>query len=331
MKALILAGGLATRLRPLSERVPKSLLPIGNRPFLEHQLRLLALHGVRDVILLTGYLAADFDAFLPRAAALGAAVTVSTETAPLGTAGAARSVLDDLDETTIVFNGDILTDLDLSAFLAMHRERGSLVSIALTHVPDATTYGLVEHDDVGRISAFLEKDPVRGANGGWINAGTYILEPKALAEIPSETRWSFEYQVFPSLLAAGEPLYGFRSEAYWLDIGTRERVLQAHADLAAGRFPGQIDGRIVDAMELPDGTVIEGRCILAHAAVEPGAHLGPDTCIAAGASVGAGARVERSVVYAGARVGARAIVRDSIIGPGAVVVDDAIVEGQIIA
>jgi mannose-1-phosphate guanylyltransferase len=315
MNALILAGGFGTRLRPLTETTPKSLLPIANRPFLEHQLQLLARHGVHRAILLTGYLADDFAGFLPRARALGVDVTVSTEEEPLGTAGAVRSVLDRLDGTTIVFNGDVLTDLDLGDLVNKHRSSGSVLSIALHHVPDASSYGLVECDEDGRILAFLEKDPVKGAAGGWINAGTYVLEPRALRGIPEATEYSFEYQVFPGLLDADEQMLGYQSRSYWLDIGTRERYLQAHSDIANGRFAASVDGRIVGSSRFDDGTEIEGPCILGHAVVEPGAMIGPETCLAAGSRVGADAKVVRSVVLGGAKIGAGAVVVDSIVGP----------------
>jgi mannose-1-phosphate guanylyltransferase len=327
--ALILAGGFGTRLRPLTETTPKSLLPIGNRPFLEHQLALLSRHGIKEATLLTGYRASDFESFVPRAAALGVSVKVSTENKPLGTAGAVRSVLDQLSETTVVFNGDVLTNLDVTAMLDAHRETASILSIALHEVSDATAYGLVDHDDEGRISAFLEKDPQRGANGGWINAGTYVIEPKALADIPADTEWSFEYQVFPGLLEAGERLHAFRSDAYWLDIGTRERYLQAHADLLHRRYSGPTDGRIVASMNLDDGSVIEGPVLLSHAKVHPGAHLGPETSLAAQVEVGPGARVERSVLLAGARVGANAVVLDSIVAAEVAAGDH--IESEIIA
>lgn len=329
MNALILAGGLGTRLRPLTDATPKSLLPIANRPFLEHQLRLLARHGVRTATLLTGYLAADFEAFVPRARALGVDVQVSTETEPLGTAGAVRGVLDRLDGTTIVFNGDVLTDLDLGDFVAEHRAHGAALSIALHHVDDATTYGLVETSEDGRIEAFLEKDPVRGPGGGWINAGTYILEPRTLAGIPAGTEWSFEYQVFPSLLEAGETLLGYRSRSYWLDIGTPGRYRQAHADIAHGRFSTSIDGRIVGSTRFEDGTEIEGPCILGHAIVGPGATIGPETSLGAGSRIGARAKVVRSVVLGGAEVAADAVLEDAIIGPSARIAAGEEVRGEV--
>jgi mannose-1-phosphate guanylyltransferase len=210
MKALILAGGFGTRMRPLTNHVPKSLLPICNRPFLEHQIRLLARHGVTEATLLTGYLPDDFPGFAERMLPYGVRVEISTEQEPLGTAGAVRSKLDELDGTTLVFNGDVLTDLDISELLALHVEKKALVTLALTPVEDARAYGLVPLEQDGRVQAFLEKpaEPV----GGLINAGTYVLEPRALAEIPANTMWSFETQLFPSLLAAGESVYGFPSD-----------------------------------------------------------------------------------------------------------------------
>ena len=322
-----MAGGFGTRLRPLTERIPKSLVPIGNRPFLEHQVRLLAAHGVRRATLLTGYLAADFDAFVPIAARLGVEVTISTESKPLGTAGAARSTLDHLEGTTIVFNGDVLTDLDLTAMLETHRSSGAVLTIALHEVSDASAFGLVEHEPDGRITAFREKDPERGAAGGWINAGIYVLEPSTLAEIPPDTEWSFEYQVFPGLLEGGQRMQAYRSDGYWLDIGTRERYLEAHADLLHRRIEAPVDGRIVGSMTLDDGTEIEAPVLLAHATVEPGAHLGPEASLAAGVRVGAGARIERSVLLGGADIGANAVVLDSIVATAIEVGDH--VEGEI--
>ncbi|HEV2686629.1 MAG TPA: nucleotidyltransferase family protein, partial [Actinomycetota bacterium] len=218
MKSLILAGGFGTRLRPLTDRVPKSLLPICNRPFLEHQLRLLVAHSITDTTLLTGYLGEDFAPFAAQMRTLlGAELHVSTEEKPLGTAGAVRSRLDDLDGTTIVLNGDVLTDLDLSAAAAFHREKGAAVTIVLTPVHDARPYGLVPRDADQRVQAFLEKPKERVA--GDINAGTYVLEPDVLNEVPPDEFWQFEQQLFPSLLEKGVPVYGFLSDSYWLDIG----------------------------------------------------------------------------------------------------------------
>lgn len=331
MKALILAGGFGTRLRPLTDRVPKSLLPICNRPFLEHQIRLLAAHGVTDSTLLTGYLAEDFAPFAQQMrATLGVELHVSTEEKPLGTAGAVRSRLDDLDGATVVLNGDVLTDLDLSEVFAFHREKGAAVTIVLTSVEDARPYGLVPLDDARRVQAFLEKPKELVA--GDVNAGTYIVEPEVLREVPPGEFWQFEQQLFPSLLEEDAPVYGFLSDSYWLDIGTPERYLQAHFDVLSGRARATVEGTIVrEPQTLRDGTTIEPPVLLSHAPVGAGATLGPLTSIAAGSHVGARAHLERSVIHAGAAIGEGAVVRGSIVGRDARVEAGAQLDGAVIA
>ena len=331
MKAVILAGGLGTRLRPLTDHVPKSLLPICNRPFLEHQIRLLAAHDVKEATLLTGYLAGNFASFAAQMrTTLGVELHISTEEKPLGTAGAVRSRLDDLDGTTIVLNGDVLTDLDISAAISFHREKGAAVTIVLTPVEDARPYGLVTLDAGARVHAFLEKP--QDLVAGEINAGTYVLEPAVLRSVPRDTFWQFEQQLFPSLLEQAVPMFGFVSDAYWLDIGTPERYLQAHYDILSGRARATVDGTLVgDPTTLSDGTTIVPPVLLSHAPVGAGATLGPLTSIAAGAHIGASARVERSVVHAGAEIGAGAVVKASIIGHDARVEPGAELDGAVIA
>ncbi|TMK80991.1 MAG: NDP-sugar synthase [Actinobacteria bacterium] len=324
MKSLILAGGLGTRLRPLTDRVPKSLLPICNRPFLEHQIRLLAAYGVTDATLLTGYLAEEMRALL------GIGLRVSTEHKPLGTAGAVRSRLDDLDGTTVVLNGDVLTDLDLGEAIDFHRAKGAAVTIVLTAVDDARPYGLVPLDASNRVEAFLEKPSELVA--GNINAGTYVLEPEVLSEVPPDEFWQFEQQLFPSLLEKHAPIFGFVSDSYWLDIGTPERYLQAHFDVLSGRARASVDGTVVsDSQTMTDGTTIVPPVLLSHAPVGAGATLGPLTSIGPGSHIGAGARVERSVIHAGADIGEGAVLRDSIVGRDARVEPGAELVGAVVA
>lgn len=331
MKSLILAGGLGTRLRPLTDRIPKSLLPICNRPFLEHQIRLLAAYGVTDSTLLTGYLAEDFAPFAQQMRALlGIGLRVSTEHKPLGTAGAVRSRLDDLDGTTVVLNGDVLTDLDLGEAIDFHRAKGAAVTIVLTAVDDARPYGLVPLDASNRVEAFLEKPSELVA--GNINAGTYVLEPEVLSEVPPDEFWQFEQQLFPSLLEKHAPIFGFISDSYWLDIGTPERYLQAHFDILSGRARASVDGTVVsDAQTMTDGTTIVPPVLLSHAPVGPGATLGPLTSIGPGSHIGAGARLERSVIHAGADIGEGAVVRGSIVGRDARVEPGAQLDGAVVA
>lgn len=306
MKALILAGGEGTRLRPLTYTTPKSLLPICNRPFLEHQLRLMRDHGIVEATLLTGYLADAFEPFVARMAEEGISLEVMREEEPLGTAGAVRNVLDRLDGTTVVFNGDVLTDLDLTALVRSHAALDAAVTLTLTPVADAGPYGLVPLDAGGRVEAFVEKPPPDVARlGGLINAGTYVLEPRVLQEVPAGEMWSFERQLFPSLLAAGERVYGFPSDAYWLDIGTPERYLQAHWDVLEGRSRATPVGR-------------RAGVVLLDEKADAGGAAGP-AVLGRGAIAKPGAVLERAVLLPGAIVERGATVRDAVVGPGATV------------
>ena len=309
MKALILAGGEGTRLRPLTYTIPKSLLPICNRPFLEHQLRLMRSHGITEAMLLTGYLADAFDPFVQRMATEGIRLEVVREDKPLGTAGAVRNVLDRFDGATIVFNGDVLTDLDLGALLDAHRTTGAVATLTLTPVADAGPYGLVPLDDDGRVQRFIEKPPPEIARkGGLINAGTYVLEPETLADVPLGEMWSFERQVFPGLLERGAPVYGFASDAYWLDIGTRERYLQAHWDVLAGT------AKTAEPVGERRGGVLLG----------DGAEAPPDAgpaVLGRGARIASGATVHRVVLLEGATVEGGCLLSDVVVEPGYVVVE----------
>lgn len=319
MKALILAGGFGTRMRPLTDVVPKSLLPIANRPFLEHQIQLLAKHGIHDVVLLTGYLPEEFGPFSSQMQqSYGVRVEISTEDKPLGTAGAVRSKLDELDGPTLVFNGDVLTDVDLTALLDLHRSKEAAVTIYLRPVSDATGYGVVPLDGDGRVLEFREKPPPEIARlGGLINAGTYVLDPRVLKRVPGDTFWQFEQNLFPELLADSEPMYGYPSEAYWLDIGTPERYLQANFDVLERKLDAALDGQRFDGEKtLADGTTLYGPMLLHHAPVGPGARLGPLVTIGPGVRIGARARVERSVLHEGAVIGEGTVVIGSIIGRG---------------
>ncbi|GAC1408982.1 MAG: NDP-sugar synthase [Actinomycetota bacterium] len=311
MHAVILAGGEGTRLRPLTYTTPKSLLPICNVAFLEHQLTLLSLHGIKSATLLTGYLAEAFDPFIVHMRAKGFALHVSKEEKPLGTCGAVRSILDRLHETTIVFNGDVLTDLDLTAMLGSHRDRQAVLTIALNPVADAGPYGLVPTDADGRVQQFLEKPPPEIARaGGNINAGTYVLEPSVLEDVPPDEMWSFERQLFPALVGDGARVFGFVSNAYWLDIGTPDRYKQAHWDLIEGRSTFVPDGRD----HARDSVIRASGCMIAaDAKVGPKVSLGPKTTIEDGAFV------TESVLLDGARVERGAHVEGSILGPGATV------------
>jgi mannose-1-phosphate guanylyltransferase len=313
MKAVLLVGGEGTRLRPLTETIPKPLIPLVDRPFLRHVFDHLTRHGVDEVLLSSPYLEEVFAEFLAGSEHVPA-VTWVPEPNPLGTGGAVANAAQGLDETFLVLNGDILTDLDLSALLAHHRAAGAAATIALDAVDDARPYGLVKLDDEGHVREFVEKpaDEVPGL----VNAGTYVLEPGAIQGVAIDRPVSIEREVFPGLIASGAILRGFVSKAYWMDLGTPEKYLQATFDALEGR----IFGLEYAAPHVDPGADVSLR-----------AHLGRWVVAGPGARIGAEAEVEDSVLMAGASVEDRAKVTESLLGPGAVVGAGAIVQGAVLA
>lgn len=234
MKAVILVGGEATRLLPLTCNTPKAMVPVLNIPFLEHVIRYLSKHQIKDIILAQGYLAQPIEDYLGDGSQLGVKLNYVVEDTPLGTAGAVKNAERYLDETFLMLNGDIFTDLDITAMIDLHQERKAKATIALTPVDDPTSYGLIETDAEGRITRFLEKPKRSQVTTNTINAGTYTLEPEILAQMPPQTKISIEREVFPLLLEQGKPVYAYPSSAYWIDMGTPEKYFRLHRDLLSG-------------------------------------------------------------------------------------------------
>jgi mannose-1-phosphate guanylyltransferase len=313
MKAVVLVGGEGTRLRPLTETIPKPLLPFMNRPFLDHVLDYLAGHGIEEVILSSSYMESEFHEFLEGRGG-GPELTWITEPQPLGTSGAVAGARQYLDGTFFVVNGDVLTDLDLDALLSFHRDRRAVATIALTPVDDARPFGLVERDDDGRVLAFREKPTDRIP--GEINAGTYVLEPDVLRRVPEGVMVSIERETYPDLIDRGEPVFAFLSDAYWRDLGTPAAYLAAHLDALEGMVGGQ-------RYERP--LVGEG------AAIDPGASIGQDVVVGPGSSMGPGASVRRAVLHRRVILGEGASVEGSILGPGTVVEPGAVVTDSVLA
>jgi mannose-1-phosphate guanylyltransferase len=299
---------LGTRLRPLTFRRPKQMLPIVNRPMIEHVVEHLAAHGVTDVVLSIGYRPDAFCRAYPDGRCAGATLHYAVEPEPLDTAGAIRFAAEHagISGRFLVLNGDVLTDLDLGAFMAFHEARGAEASIALHRVDDPSRYGVVPTDGDGRVREFIEK-PLGEPPTDLINAGTYVVEPGVLDRIPAGRRVSVERETFPALVA-DRSLYAFEDGCYWIDTGTPREYVQAQVDLIDG-----VRGRPVDGVH-PDAQVSD------DAAVERSA-VGP------GCVVEAGARVEGAVLLAGARVGAGAVVDGSILGEASQVGEDAHVLG----
>ena len=303
MKAVILVGGEGTRLRPLTLTAPKQMLPIMGASMLERVMAQLATHGVDEAVLSLGYLPDRFLEAYPDGECAGVALRYAVEPEPLDTAGAVRFAAEELgiDGTFLVVNGDVLTDLDVTALVAFHRQRGAEGTVALTPVDDPSRFGVVPTDADGRVTAFVEKPPADEAPTNLINAGTYVFEPAFLDRIALGERVSIERSTFPAMEADGV-LHAMADESYWLDTGTPQAYIQAHTD-------------ILDGVRTPSFEV----------AVRVG-----DSVLIPGADVADGANVRRSVVDRGCVIEAGATVTDSVLLPGAVVRADATVAGSIL-
>jgi mannose-1-phosphate guanylyltransferase len=313
VKAVVLVGGEGTRLRPLTETIPKPLIPLVDRPFLDHVLDHLAAHGVEEALLSSPYLEEVFASFLQDRHG-GPRLTWITEPTPLGTAGAVANAAREIGEAFLVLNGDILTDLDLSGVVALHREAGAIATIALALVEDARPYGLVTVSEEGRALEFREK-PQHGIPG-LVNAGTYVLEPEAVRGVRPGRAVSIEREVFPALIDSGAPVQGYVSQDYWRDLGTPESYLRATFDALEGRVKG-----LSYAAPFVDPTA--GVSLLCH--------LGRWVVVGPAARIEDDAEVEDSVLLAGAVVEEAARVRESIVGPGARIGRGAVLSGAVLA
>ncbi len=321
MQAIVLVGGEGTRLRPLTWRTPKALVPVLNRPLLDHLLLHLRDHGVtRATLALTKRNEAIRAAFRD-GAHLGIAIDYAYEDTPLGSGGAIASIAGGWDETFLVCNGDIITALDISAMLRSHRERGAELSISLHEVDDPSPFGVVDIAEDGRIHRFVEKPKREEAPSRLINAGTWIFEPSLLAEMDPTTFNRVEDVLFPSLCASGRPVYGFHQPAYWADVGTAAALLRVNLDLAGGAVPAR----------LPDPAPREGVLVASDTTIEAGAAVHGPTVVGAGSRIEAGAEVRDSVLWDGVRIASGAQVRRSILASGVSVGADAVVEDCVIA
>jgi mannose-1-phosphate guanylyltransferase len=322
VKAVILVGGEGTRLRPLTCNIPKPMIPVANRPFLEHVIDYLKQHGIAEVILSMGYKSEIIERHFGDGSQFGVKVTYVIEKSPLGTAGGVKNVEQHLDATCFVFNGDIMTDLDLQAILRAHWDKGAVVTIALTPVEDPTKYGLVETNGQGRIERFVEKPTADRVTTNLINAGTYVLERNALGRVPEGEYYMFERGLFPSLLQNGELMYSFPSDAYWVDIGTPETYLAVNRDMLRGRIARRLPGD-----EVQSGVWLGQNCqISASAKIVPPVYLGN------GVEVGQDATITGPVVIGdNCQIGTRASIEDSVIWQNTTIGEGVLLKTCIIA
>jgi len=322
MKAILLAGGKGTRLRPLTIHTPKPIVPIFERPFLHYQLDLLKrVPEIDEVILSLNYQPRRIEEIFGDGSDAGLSIKYVVEPAPLGTAGAVRYAGDSLRESVVVFNGDVLTEIDLAAVIRLHRERRAKATIVLTPVENPSAYGLVETDRDGNISRFLEKPKPDEITCNTINAGIYILEPDTFDRIPKDTPWSIERSFFPSLIERQETFVAYVYEGYWIDIGTPEKYLQVHRDIMDGRYrtpafgatPGTAS--VSPHARVEEGARLEGPCFIDEGVVvKSGARVGPYSVIGRQCYIEEHAVVEESIVWANTRISQEAVVRRAILG-----------------
>ncbi|MCA1618841.1 MAG: NDP-sugar synthase [Acidobacteria bacterium] len=317
MQALILAGGKGTRLRPLTVYTPKPVVPVCNRPFLLYQLDTLRRAGVTDVTLSLSYQPHKIEQQLGDGSDYGVRLSYTVEPQPLGTAGGYKFAEDLIREPTVVFNGDIVTDFDLQSAIREHDARGAVATVVLAPVENPCDYGVVEAVEGGRVTRFAEKPVAHDCGVNTINAGTYILDPKVLDFIPAGEGYSFEYDLFPALLARGEKFYAHVPEgAYWMDIGAPARYLRVHHDILAGRVRGvKLDRRRGDS-DIATRAEIDRLSLVADGCtVKPGAQV-VNSVLGEGVHVEEKAQIVNSVVWPHTRVGAGAQVSDAVVGRG---------------
>lgn len=320
MKALFLAGGFGSRLRPITNYLPKPMVPVMGKPLLERNIERLKQYGVDEIVLSTCYKPKSIEKYFKDGRNFGVKISYITEDQPLGTAGAIKNAQKFFDDTFLVFNADILSDIDISDMIRFHKEKKAVATIAATQVEDVSAYGVIEYDKNGYITAFKEKPKPEETTSNLINAGVYIFEPEVLNEIPAGRAVSVERETYPLLLQKGASMAVYNRCSYWLDLGTPAKYLQAHKDILAGLFHfGNCDFRrnplyISKTAKISrDVKIMEPAYIGDH--VQIGAHsvIGPGTVLCEHSSVGSEAQIIGSVVWDHVHVESGASVVNSVI------------------
>ncbi len=314
MKGLILAGGKGTRLRPLTINTPKPIVPVANSPFLLYQIDLMQSGGIEEIILSLSYQPRKIEDLLKDGSDYGTRIRYAVEANPLGTGGAFKNAEEHLDSTTVVFNGDVLTSIDLSAVLALHRERGAVATLVLTPVDNPSAYGLVETTPDGLVRRFVEKPGPNEITCNTINAGIYVLEPSVLRYMPKGEPYSFERGLFPALLENKELVLAYILDKYWIDIGTPKKYLEVHHDILAGRFVSRrVAPDHLDRSALPAGTIVDKKSII-------------DSDV----RIGSGVRIENSVIGRNCKIDEGVQIIDSVVWSGNTIDTDSRIVGSLV-
>ena len=324
-------GGQGTRLRPLTSTVPKPVVTLVDRPFIAFMLAWLRGHGIDDVIVSCGFLADSVRDVIGDGSELGVSVRYVEEPEPRGTAGALKMAEPLLDERFLMLNGDVLTDIDLTAQITQHEATGARATLALVPVPDPSAYGLVVLNEDHSVREFIEKPSSEQLPTNLISAGAYVLHREILELVPPDRNVSIEREVWPRLV--GDGLYGYEASGYWMDIGTPQRYLQGTFDIIEGTVATPVRERLGDdCLALDSGATVEGRAvppalIERGASVAAGAQVGSLVVLGAGVQVGERTTIERSVVLEGTRIGAGCELRDCIVAPGCEIGDRTTISG----
>ncbi len=322
VKAVIMAGGEGTRLRPLTSNQPKPMLPMANIPMMEHVVNLLRRHGYEDIVVTVAFMANAIRTYFGDGSEFGVRMVYATETTPLGTAGSVRNARDELDERFLVISGDVLTDIDLTEVVAFHEKRGALATLALKAVENPLEFGIVITREDGSVERFLEKPTWGQVFSDTINTGIYVLEPEIFDFIPDGRPVDFSGESFPAVLGAGRPLYGFVADGYWEDVGTLEAYLKAHQDILDQRVQVDIAGfELRPRVWLGKGSLIDptvnivGPAIIGdNCVVGPGVKLGEYCSLARNVRIGDNAALQRSVVHENSYLGSSVRVDGSVLG-----------------
>ena len=322
MKAVIMAGGEGTRLRPLTSNAPKPMMPVANRPMMEHIVNLLKQHGVDEIVVTVAFLANHIRNYFGDGSELGVQMSYATEETPLGTAGSVRNAMDVLKERFLVISGDVLTDIDLGSIIAFHEEKGAVATIGLTPVENPLEFGIVITREDGSIERFLEKPTWGQVFSDTINTGIFVLEPEIFDYIPPDRSVDFSSEVFPAILEDGKPLFGAVAEGYWEDVGTLDAYQRAHKDVLDGKVSIDIPGfEISDGVYIgegaeihPDAEVVGPAIIGDYCRIEATARLGEYTVLGTNVRVRGGADLQRTIVHDNTYIGEGVRLRGTVVG-----------------
>ncbi len=331
MKGLILAGGKGTRLRPLTINTPKPVVPVANAPFLLYQIDLMRSGGIGEIILSLSYQPRKIEDLLKDGSDYGVWIRYAVEGTPLGTGGAFKNAEEHINSTTVVFNGDVLTSLDLGAVIAQHRERKAVATIVLTRVENPSAYGLVETSPDGWIQRFIEKPGPDEITCNTINAGIYVLEPSVLGYMPKGEAYSFERGLFPTLLENKEPVLAYIMDRYWIDIGTPRKYLEVHQDILAGKFKSaRVGSNALDRASLPASALVDAKSIIDHGVTIRDNVLIENSVIGRNCKIAEGAHIVDSVVWAGNTIDTDARISGSLVGKGCYIGSSAVLRPGVV-